>query len=505
MPLSVDCRVETRAGAVVGAVEDDVFVFRGIPYAAAPVGTDRLRPPRAPDPWDGVREARAFGPKPPQGPYPPLVASLLPELVEPGDDCLTLNLWSADLGAVAQPVMVWIPGGLFEYHGTGACPWYDGTRFARDGIVCVTINYRVGAEGFLHLGDGLSNLGLLDQIAALAWVRDNIVAFGGDPDNITVFGESAGALSIGTLLGMPDARGAFRRAIVQSGGAHHVSTAATAERIGRRLAELMGVAPSREAIAQAPRERLIEAQVALRSALEAPPDPTFWAEVALTGLPWQPVIDGTTVPEHPLERIRAGAAVGIDLLVGSNTEETRLFLVPEGAIDDIPEPALAGMAAVYGLPVEHALAVYRDLHPEAEVGDLFSCLQTDWYWRIPALRLAEAQAAAQDATAASGGTYMYEFAWRSPQFGGRLGAGHSLEIAFVFDNLGRSTEATHGADPPQSLADAMHRAWVSFARTGDPGFPAFDLAGRATMRFDRVCTLVEDPLARERILWESIR
>ncbi len=204
--------------------------FKGVPYAAPPFGTNRLRPPQPVEPWSGVRDALTYGPKSPQLPYPPSVAILLPELAAPGEDCLNLNIWSRNLGPAGQPVMVWIPGGMVEYHGTGASPWYDG-------IVCVTSNYRVGAEGFLYLGDGIANLGLLDQIAALEWVRDNIAAFGGDPGNVTIFGESAGAMSVGTLLSMPRAEGLFRRAIAQSGAAHHVSSAATAQRVGQRLAE----------------------------------------------------------------------------------------------------------------------------------------------------------------------------------------------------------------------------------------------------------------------------
>jgi para-nitrobenzyl esterase len=493
--------VRTQQGDVRGSVADGVNAFKGIPYATPPFGADRLRPAQPVEPWSGVRDALVFGPKPPQAPYPPMVAELLPELVGPGEDCLTLNIWSKDLGLSGQPVMVWVPGGLYEYHGTGACPWYDGSRFARDGVVCVTINYRVGADGFLYLGDGVANLGLLDQIAALEWVRDNIAAFGGDPANVTIFGESAGALSIGTLLSMPCAAGLFRRAIVQSGGAHHVSSAATAERIGKRLAERMGVPATRDAIAAAPLERMIEAQIELRNELLAQPDPAFWGEVALTNLPWQPVIDGKVIPERPIDRIHAGAGADIDLLVGTNIEETRLFLVPGGAIDQIPPEALAGTVAAYGLPVDTALAAYRELHPVASVGDLFSAVQTDWYWRIPAMRLADAHAA----NATTSPTYMYEFAWRSPQFGGRLGAGHSLEIAFVFDTLGNRTEPTHGPNPPQSLADAMHDAWVAFAATGDPGWPKYGLRRRATMHFDTSSQIVDDPLARERALWEGVR
>lgn len=494
--------VKTQSGRVSGTRADGAFVFKGIPYAAPPSGADRLRPPRSAEPWEGVRKADRFGPIPPHPPIPPGVDDLgPPELVGPGEACLTLNIWSADLGVANQPVMVWIAGGMFEFHATGACPWYDGASFARDGIVCVTINYRVGAEGFLYLGDGIANLGLLDQVAALEWVQKNITAFGGDPDNVTVFGESAGALSIAMLLAMPRAEGLFRRAIIESGNAQHVMSAMTAERIGWRLADELGVEATRQAIAAAPLERMLKALAVFRAELEASPDPAVWGEAALNYLPWQPVVDGDVIPEPPLDRIRAGAGAGVDLLIGSNTEENRLFLVPGGAIDQITPEAFAGTVAAYGLPVDATLAAYRKRRPDAGIGDLFAALQTDWFWRIPAARLADAHAAnARDAA-----TLMYEFAWRSPQFDGRLGAGHALEIPFVFDTLGRRTEPLLGADPPQPLADAMHGAWVAFAATGDAGWPAYDLKRRQTMRFDTVSGVLDDPLAVERAIWEGVR
>lgn len=252
-----------------------------------------------------------------------------------------------------------------------ASPWYDGTSFARDGVVFVSINYRIGAEGFLFLNDGTSNLGLLDQIAALEWVQQNIAAFGGDPGNVTIFVESAGGLSVGTLLSMPHAKGLFRRAIIESGGGHHVSTPRTAERIGRRLAELLGTDSRREAIASVPIAQMLKAQEALRGELLSNPDPAFWGEIMLDGLPWEPVIDGDLIPVRPIEAISAGIGADVDILSGSNTEEWRLFLVPGGA-------------------------------------------------------------------------------------------GHAVEIPFVFDTLGAQTEPLLGAQPPQRLADVMHKAWTSF-------------------------------------------
>ena len=495
----MDPIVETRRGKLRGRLTDGVTAFKGVPYAAPPFGANRLRPPRRLDPWDGVRDALTFGPKSPQVPYPPGIAEAIPELVGSGEDCLTLNIWTPDLGAVGRPVMVWIPGGMFEFHATGATAFYDGSRFARDGVVCVTINYRVGAEGFLYLGDDIANLGLLDQIAALEWVQENIRAFGGEPGNVTVFGESAGAMSVATLLTMPRANGLFHRAIVQSGNTPNVTSAATAERIGRRLAEILGVEATRDGIAATSPERVLQAQTKLRDELLARPDPAFWGEVALSSLPWAPTVDGQTIPEPPIERIRAGAAADIDLLVGSNTEETRLFLLSDGAIDRITEEALSATATAYGLPAA-GLSAYRAAHPGASAGELFSAIQTDWYWRIPAVRLADAHASTARAS-----THMYEFAWRSPQSGGRLGAAHSVEIPFVFDTLGLGTEPLLGPDPPQSLATAMHAAWVAFAAAGDCGWPEYDLARRLTMHFNTLSEVVDDPLAQKLVLWKGVR
>jgi para-nitrobenzyl esterase len=493
--------VQTRSGKVRGSIADGVHVFKGIPYAAPPFGANRLRPPQPVASWSGVRDALAFGPKPPQPAYPPDVSAILPELASPGEDCLNLNIWSPNLGSAGHPVMVWIPGSAFQF-GTAATTFYDGSHFARDGIVCVTINYRVGPEGFLYLGerDGNANRALLDQIAALQWVRENIAAFGGDPDNVTVFGESGGAMSIGILLSMPRAHGLFRRAICQSGAAHPVISAATARRVGAILAEKLGVEATREAIAAVPIDQEVAAQIALSADLFAHPDPERWgAEVAVSMTPWQPVLDGDVIPARPIDRIVAGAGSEIDLLLGTNVDEWRLFLALDSTIDQVTDEALTGAVAAYGLPVEATLAGYRSAHPGASPGDLLAALQGDWWCRIPAVRLADAHAKNGVAT------YMYDFAWRSPQFNGRLGACHVLEIAFVFDTLGYGTEALLGPNPPQELADTMHAAWVAFATRGDPGWPKYDVRRRATMRFDITPAIVEDPLATERALWENLR
>jgi len=395
--------------------------------------------------------------------------------------------------------MVWIHGGAFEL-GTGATAFYDGSHFARDGIVCVTINYRVGADGFLSLGEENANRGLLDQVAALEWVQENIAAFGGDPANVTVFGQSSGGKSVASLLSMPRAEGLFRRAIAQSGAAYPVMSAASAQRVGEIMASKLGVAATREAIAAVPLDSMLQAQAELKADFIAHPDPERWgAEVVVSKQLWQPVIDGDVIPAPPIDRIAAGASAGIDLMAGSTTEEWRVFLVLGGAIDQVTDEVLAGAVAAYGFPVEATLSAYRAAHPGESSGDLFAALQSDWYYRIPVLHLADAHAKS------SAATYMYEFAWRSPQFNGRLGAFHALEIPFVFDTLGYRSEPLWGTNPPQQLADTMHAAWVAFATRGDPGWPRYELSRRATMRFDRTSEVVDDPRSAVRALWEGLR
>jgi para-nitrobenzyl esterase len=492
--------VTTRQGQVRGKVTDGVAAFKGIPYAAPPFGPNRFQRPRPPQSWDGVYDALDYGRIAPQPPYARPFDRLMGDEGHPGEDCLNLNVWTPDPSGGGLPVMVWIHGGAFV-RGSGALPTYDGSRFARDGVVCVTINYRLGADGFLYLGDGIANRGLLDQIAALAWVQENIQAFGGDPGMVTIFGESAGAFSVTTLLSMPRARGLFQRAIAQSGAGHHTSSVATAQLVGRNLADKLGVAPTMAAIAAVPLARLIEAQAELGQELAARPDQVRWGEVAANGMIFEPVVDGEVVPGRPIERIVAGASADIDLMVGTTTEEWRFFLVPTGAIDRVTEDRLLTTARVMGLDVEQALPAYRSSRPQATPGDLLSALVTDWFFRIPAIRLAEAH------TKNGGSPYMYEFAWRSPLFDGRFGAGHAVEIGFVFDNLGREGAMTlAGNEPPQTLADVMHRAWVMFATNGVPGWSPYDSRERKVMRFDEAGgTIVVGPAANERQLWDGVR
>ncbi|TDQ52253.1 carboxylesterase/lipase family protein [Actinorugispora endophytica] len=501
----MDVTVLSTAGTLRGRERDGVASFLGVPYAAPPFGPRRMRPPQPPEPWTGVRDALAPGETAPQAGYLPAMSALLGQAANPGEDCLNLNVWTPAPGRTGGrlPVMVWIHGGAFR-NGAGSLPVYDGARLASDGVVCVTLNYRLGAEGFLLLPDGTANLGLLDQVAALEWVRDNIAAFGGDPDNVTLFGESAGAMSITALMAMPRANGLFRRAVTQSGAGHHSHPEDVARRVTERLAALAGVEPTTEALAAAPPERLIAADTALGQEMAAATDPALWGESTGGGTTVLPVVDGDVLPGRPVDAIAAGASRGVDLLTGTNTDEFRLFLVPLGISAFITENFLNGFLSAFGLDPAHALAAYRATRPDAAPGDLFSAVLSDHAYRLPAIRLAEARAAH------GADTHVYEFAWPSPALDGALGSCHTTEIGFVFGNL--STPLL-GEDPPRELSDQMRAAWTAFARDGRPGpagglLPDWPAYGdrRSVMRLgDRVPVVREDPASRERLLWEGVR
>ena len=282
--------------------------------------------------WAGERDATAFGPTAPKGDYPPQYATLFPEVVIPGEDCLNLNVWTPDINAAGLPVLVWIHGGSFM-NGSGSVGAYEGAAFARDGVVCVSINYRLAAEGFLFLDDGIANLGLLDQLAALRWVQGNIAAFGGDPARVTVAGESAGAMSVTTLLSMPLAEGLFAQAIAQSGAGAHTLTADEGRMVAGYLAEALGVPPDRDSIKAVPLEKLVQAASDLVVEVQTTPDPARWGQLTLSLLPFAPTVDGSVLPAAPLASFAAGQGGNVPLLIGSNRDEARLFLVAAGTID----------------------------------------------------------------------------------------------------------------------------------------------------------------------------
>lgn len=485
--------VATRDGQVRGVVTDGVRAFKNVPFAAPPSGGDRFWLPARPAPWTGVRDATEFGPTPYQLPAPPPIDATIPWF--PGADVLNLNVWAPTTGPALRPVIVRIPGGDGE---TGSNATFDGSRFARDGVVFVSINHRLGIDGFLFLEQVPANLALLDQVAALEWVRDSIGAFGGDPDNVTVVGESAAALMV-----MPRAEGLFRRAILESGAGQQVLPAEAARAVTAEFVKVLAVDGHAGAIGVAPLERVLQAQVVMRAALGARPDPGTWGGEPGAGItPFQPVVDEDILPARPLDRIATGTGAAVDVLIGTTAEESRQTLVPAGTFTQATTELVARAGAAYGLSPA-ALARFQAARPGARPGELLAALQTDWYYRVPALNLAEARVASP----AAGATYMYEFAWRSPQYGGSLGACHGVQLPFVLDQLDdtRRFRPLLGTGAPQQLATAMHAAWVAFATTGDPGWPRYDTTRRATMRFDSTSTVVEDPRALERDLWKGLR
>lgn len=447
-------RVRIACGVVEGRRgPHGTAVFRGIPYAAPPVGALRFAAPAPPAAWDGVRDAGAYGPTAPKVPYPEPFATLLPDPEIPGDDCLNLNVWTPDPGGRGLPVMVWIHGGALT-RGSAAVPVYEGSAFARDGVVLVSFNYRLGVLGYGLFPDAPANRGLLDQIAALEWVRDNIAAFGGDPARVTVFGESAGAISIGALLAAPKAAGLFSRAVLQS-GAPELLARDRVRAMVRRMASLLKVPATAGAFAAAALPDLLAAQAAvLRRSNPLLGGPAF-------GL----VADPGTVPADPV-----AAAADIPLLMGWTTEEYRLWLAPTGGMRllDRLGPLAGTLARLRAGKDRAAVREARAALPGSGPADLAGQLLTDRLLRDPLRRLAGARRASP--------SFLYEFAWPSGVPG--LGACHALELGFVFDTLG-VPEASWlaGQDTPQALADEMHAAWVRFAVAGEPGWAPWNGAG----------------------------
>jgi len=465
-----------------------------------------------------VRDASSFGPIAPQR----VAEAGITSPADPGaddvqsEDCLTLNIWTPEIpedpaSATGRPVMVWIHGGGFT-SGSGSVFLYRGDHLAGEGdVVVVTINYRLGALGFLgHRGladpDGfMGNWGLHDQVAALQWVRDHIAQFGGDPGWVTIFGESAGGFSVAALLAVPAAAGLFRRAVVQSGGAH-VHSAGEAERAADRLAATLGLAAcTRDALGPIPATELVAAtdEMGKRS-----PDPGALA------VPFLPVVDGAFLPQHPRQAVEQGAAAGVDLLIGTNRDELTLFSLgrPElMALDDARAFSWVANAAP-DVPATELLSGYREARTLRGEGidphALTVAIGTDAVFRWPSLQLA----AAQQAHGAR--TFVYLFEWESPAFGGILGSSHALELPFVFGvvHVPAVQLFTGGGGEVETLANRMQQAWLAFARNGDPthvalegGWPAWDPRKRSTMVFGRRTGAVDGPRNVELAVWERYR
>ncbi|MFJ3954044.1 carboxylesterase/lipase family protein [Streptomyces libani] len=485
-------RVKTSAGTVLGRQDAGVSVFWSIPYAAAPVGTGRFAAPVAPAPWSGVRDAGEPGPTAPAAPragFGPLdMSALLGSGWVTGEDYLSVNVWTPSPHRDRLPVMVYVHGGGF-LNGSGRAELYDGTGFARDGVVLVTLNYRLGATGWLDVPGAPANRGLLDVIAALGWVRDNIAGFGGDPDKVTVFGQSAGAMIVAALLAAPQAEGLFRRAISQSGSGLCAFAPQQAERVTRAVAARLGIAPSAGAFADIPDDRLVSAVAGL-GPVDVAGDGHY--DTSLGSSPFKPVLDGAVLSQQPVDAVAGGSGSAVDLLIGTNADEANLYLVPTGRAAGITEAEVAAAAARRHPAPAALVAAHRAQRPDVSPGELLAHLITDAFTE-GSRQLADAHAARSAA-----GTYAYLFRWRPAAFGGSLGACHCVELPFVFDRTGlpglRGPRALLGdGDLPPDLASRMHRAWIGFAATGDPGWQPYRTEDRAEERTeDRAGDRAED-------------
>jgi len=512
MSATDDLVVSTAHGKVRGLRKGGVAQWRGIPYAEPPLGALRFLPPRPPAPWAGERDATRFGAvaQQPRDPATAFIAGL-GEATAIDEDCLFVNVCSPAADGARRPVVVWIHGGAFIM-GSSSQPLYNGSSFAaQHDLVVVTLNYRLGLLGMLYLGDLAGeayrhgNVALLDQIAALRWVRENIAAFGGDPARITVMGESAGAISIGNLLGMPAAAGLFDRAILQS-GASGLLPPSRQDATAFATAVLAELGASAADLADVPVERLLAVQARISRARGIG---------AVT-----PYVDGASLPRPALEAVRDGAVAGVPLLVGSNRDEWWLFDVLFG------EASTGASRAAYlqrfGEDLVRIHAVYRDAraaHPGTRPGpaagaaparspdaEAWVDLIGDAALRVPVIRLAEAQAPHAP-------IWTYRFDWESPALGGRLGAAHALELPFMWNQLELPVSQLligDAAATARPLSAQMHAAWAAFIRGGEPAadglpaWPRYDAPRRATMIFDRESRVADDPDRALRELWSEI-
>ncbi|MGW6834916.1 carboxylesterase/lipase family protein [Streptomyces sp. NPDC054949] len=464
--------VITTSGPVRGRRHGHGTVFLDVPYAAPPVGRERFAAPTPHQRWTGIRDTTRPGPTAPQPARDSFGTLDMSPYFGPGwqrgDDYLTVNIWALRPEGTPRPVMVFVHGGGFVA-GSNRAPLYDGTAFARDGVVLITVNYRLGIPGFLHLPDAPDNRGMLDVQAALHWIRENAAGFGGDPENLTLFGQSAGATIVGGVLADPASTGLFRRAIIQSGSGTGAFTPDQAGIVTAAVGRGLDLEPTAKALADVPDEHLV----------------TITA--GLTGLdlststhhdPLGGISSFSLVGEHqPATAVAAGQGGEIDLLIGANRDEGALYLAPSGLLASTTDADVRDTAAKFHRDPDEAVRTYRTRHPAASAADLRTAILGDGLFTDGTRQMAAAHA-----SATTGRTYLYEFAWRSDAIDGQLGACHVMELPFVFDRL--SLPSLHGprgllgnAEPPAPLATLMHHSWIRFAETGDPGWPVHEPTG----------------------------